>query len=205
MSLEKRGILLQQIASYGPEGISKDILKKKLGWSDGEFNVAWQQAIAEKEVDLLPNGFGRLSDRLKGQVPELDAGEPVQTEVSGTFVRIDHSSNVIVNTGTITDSIVANASTVQQSGDQKVAEALRALAEAIDKSTEISKQQKFEALERLKEVSEQAALPPGKRVQSWKIKDLLVGISLAIRTAGGLAEVWHTWGPAISNFFGIQL
>ena len=58
-----------------------------------------------------------------------------------------------------------------------------------------------EALELLKELTEQANLPPKKQSRAL-IKSALQSLNLTMGTAGGLAGVWSTWGDAIRGFFG---
>jgi hypothetical protein len=47
-----------------------------------------------------------------------------------------------------------------------------------------------------------AALPLNERAKSAVIKSIAAGVGGSLSAAGGLAEVWSTWGPAIRAYFG---
>lgn len=123
----------------------------------------------------------------------------------GTNINITGSSIGMLNTGEIKDiqSISVNVDSLKQSGQTDVASALIALTEAIASSQEIDTSQRNDLLDQIEELSKQATLPPEKRAKIGIIKSLTAGIATGLAAAGGLAEVWSTWGPAIRTYFGI--
>lgn len=67
---------------------------------------------------------------------------------------------------------------------------------------EITDEQRTELLDQLDELSTQAAIPQNKRVKPGVTKAILTGLATGMSAAGGLAEMWSTWSPAIRTFFG---
>jgi hypothetical protein len=99
-------------------------------------------------------------------------------------------------------SISANVSTLSESGHAEIARAIKELTEAIAESQELSADERTYILENLDELSKQAALSPDERAKTGVIKSLVSGVGGSLSAAGGLAEVWTTWGWAIRAFFG---
>jgi hypothetical protein len=109
----------------------------------------------------------------------------------------------VLNTGEIRDvqSINANVNSLVESGHKSAAEALTQLTEAITSSTELSDTDRTEMLQQLNELSRQAASPESERSRGVA-KAILGSVAATLGAAGGLAEVWSTWGPQIAAFFG---
>ncbi len=138
------------------------------------------------------------------------AGKVTRPSSSGntTYITEIHLSNSpvgILNTGEIEDiqSISVNVSTLAESGHAELAKAIKELTEAVAASQELSADERAYVLENLEALSEQALLPPNERAKSGVIKSLVAGVGASLSAAGGLAEVWSTWGAAIRAFFGL--
>lgn len=139
--------------------------------------------------------------------------ETKRTIYAGTYVErmeqvtskfeISNSTIGMIAEGGIKDveAITVNVGTLESKGDAEVAKAMEAVTQAVLNSVEISQDAQRDLLEQLTELSQQATLPPEKRYKPSVIKALIAGIATGIGTAGGLAEVWATWGPTITNFF----
>ncbi|MDZ7337362.1 MAG: hypothetical protein ONB30_02345 [candidate division KSB1 bacterium] len=119
-------------------------------------------------------------------------------------IHLHHSTLGVLNTGEIENvhSISVNVSTLSDSGFPEVANALKILTEAIADSQEIASAQRAELLEQIEELSSQAARKPGERTKAGVIKAILTSLATTLSAAGGLAEVWSTWGPVVTRFFG---
>lgn len=122
-----------------------------------------------------------------------------------TEIHLSNSTVGILNTGEIEDvqSISVNVSALAESGHAEMAKAIKELTEAVAASQELSVDERAYVLENLEELSKQALLPPNERAKSGVIKSLVTGVGASLSAAGGLAEVWSTWGEAIRTFFGL--
>jgi hypothetical protein len=88
-------------------------------------------------------------------------------------------------------------------GSQDLANALKALTEAISTSADIrTEPQRIMALQQLDALGQQASVPAAQR-NGAIINALVTTVANLCSGAGGLAAVWQTWGPAISKFFGM--
>jgi hypothetical protein len=119
-------------------------------------------------------------------------------------IHLHNSSIGVLNTGQIEDveSIRVSVSTLSSKGDDDVANALKCVTEAVVQSSELTPEQRTELLDNLDELARQAAMQTTTRSKPAVIKSVFVGISTALASAGSMAEIWSTWGPAIRRFFG---
>lgn len=147
--------------------------------------------------------------RIEGRV-EGESGEEVSKVVTqlvpgsgkgAVTVTISQSTIGMLNTGEIED-VQAISVNIAGLADPNVAQALKYLTEAVANSQELPTDERSQALDQLAELSRQAALSPDERAKPGVVKALLAGVAATIGAAGGLAEVWSTWGPAIKAFFG---
>lgn len=124
---------------------------------------------------------------------------------SNLTINLQNSTIGILNAGEIEDvqSISVNVSSLVESGHDEVAKALKELTEAVAASSEISPGERAYVLENLEEISKQAALPSEERAKPGVLKSVLSGVASTLGAAGGLAEVWSTWGNVIRAFFGL--
>jgi hypothetical protein len=123
------------------------------------------------------------------------APPPVQRHLEG--------SAGMVNTGERREigTIRGNVTALAQSGQADVAQALERLTDAIAASPELTADQRGKALEILSELSSQACLPTEQRSKPVILQAGVKGLAMICGAAGGLAEVWTTWGPTITAFF----
>lgn len=137
------------------------------------------------------------------------AGQPTRPSSRGnttykTEIHLRDSTIGVLNTGEIKDvqSISVNVSTLAESGHAEMAKALKELTEAVAGSRELPADERAFVLENLEELSKQAALLPDERAKPGVIKSIVSGIGASLSAAGGLAEVWSTWGTVIRAYFG---
>lgn len=132
-------------------------------------------------------------------------GQPMRNYSRGNTFQINLSNSamnlLIGNAINDVQHISSNVSMLAESGKIEIAEALKKLTEGVAESTELSDEDKADVLQNLEELSRQAALEPDQR-KAGVIKSILLGISYTLAAAGGSAEVWSTWGPAIRAYFG---
>ena len=120
-------------------------------------------------------------------------------------LSISSSTIGILNTEEIKDveKININISALANSPQtEEIAEALKSITEAVALSGTLSTEKKSDIIEQVEEISRQALLPPEQRSKGV-IKATLGGIAAGLGAAGGLAEVWSTWGNKIITFFGL--
>ena len=135
----------------------------------------------------------------------LDSGFEKMPLTPSISIQLTNSTIGILNTGEIEDvqSISVNLSTLAEAGHTEVAAALKALTEAVAASREISSDERTYILDNLEELSKQAALAANERTKNSVIKSIFSGVASSLGAAGGLAEVWSTWGNVIRAFFGL--
>ena len=151
-------------------------------------------------------GNKKVEGRVEGQSGE-EVSKVVKSlvEMEQDGISISNSIIGILNTGEIEDiqSISLNISSLQKSGDDRIAEAIKSLAEAIIQSEELAEEERSMVLDLLEELSKQAVYEPSERSKSVVIRTILSGIASTLGAAGSLAEVWSVWGPVIRSFFGV--
>ncbi|HYH87431.1 MAG TPA: hypothetical protein VEX60_18400 [Pyrinomonadaceae bacterium] len=120
-------------------------------------------------------------------------------------INISGSTVGMLNTGSIQDvqNIDINITSLINSGQTEVAEALKKITEAVAENKEVSDEKKSEMLDQLNELSGQAAAPPDKRAKPGVIKAVLGGLAASLGAVGGLAKVWSLTGDVICAYFGV--
>lgn len=128
----------------------------------------------------------------------------VQSNVTNIF--LNNSQVGLLNSGQLQhiQSISVNIRHLQGSGSSNIAEAIEKLTQAVTTSRKLQDQDKTVVLEQLEELSKQAVLAPDQRVKPGVLKAVVNGIATTLGAAGGLAEVWSTWGPVVMKFFGLE-
>jgi hypothetical protein len=136
-----------------------------------------------------PRGFlGRVP------VPQITS-TTVRGDITLNKINIDRSTVGVLNTGQMQgiQQIDVNISKLDQTAKADVAEALRALTEAIVSDRQISVLQRSELVEQLHELSDQAPLPPDQR-KTGVIRAVIAGLSSSLNAVSALATIWATWG-----------
>lgn len=129
---------------------------------------------------------------------------PIQ-EKQMTEIKISNSTIGILNTGQINNikSIAVNIGKLNDSGLTDVAAAINALTDAVAGSNELADKVKTSTLEQLESLSEQALLPEKERMKPSILSAIGTAVESTLTAAGGLAEIWSTWGPAIMKYFAV--
>lgn len=170
---------------------------------------AVRNIILEWALELEANGI--LGEGLAFSTEEKQTASNITFNIKqliqqgGTKMNVEISNSTVgmLNTGEIlAESITANVSTLNDSNQQQIAEALRILTDAVKSSQDVSSQVQTEILEQLQLISEQATLAPPER-KAGLIKPTLAALATTLSAGGGLAEIWSKWGTTIENFFGL--
>lgn len=157
---------------------------------EGRILLIVQQGITELEHDLTP---------------QLGATAPEHSGTHGSAISFAGSTIGILNTGVFqnTGNLAVSVDKLAASGQPELAEALKRLAEAITTSGELTPGSRADALEQLDELGRQAISSPEKRAKISVIRAVFQSLATTLSAAGGLAEVWSTWGTTIRKFFGL--
>lgn len=129
----------------------------------------------------------------------------IATERGEMSINITNSNVANINLGEQIghiESLVQAIAAKNTNEDQKFAQAVRTLTEAIKNEPQLSDSDKKEAAQVLAEIAEQAQAQPEKR-SSGKIKALLGGFPMMIAAAANITKLWEAWGPAIKGYFGL--
>lgn len=159
------------------------------------FNFILERA---EGMSVGPPGFlGRMP------VPQI-ALPNVKREITLNNINIDRSTIGILNTGQMqeVEKIDVSVSILGQTNETDIAEAFRALTEAIVSNGEVSAELRSELLEQIQELSSRALLPPDQR-KTGVIRPFVDAVSSGLNTVSALATIWATWGNTIRSYFGL--
>jgi hypothetical protein len=120
-----------------------------------------------------------------------------------TLHNINVSGGVIgsVNSGDIATIDVA-MTTIQHSGNDEVAKALKTITEAVLNNEELSNELKNEIIQNLSFVSQQVSVPPENRNQGV-LKAVISGIKEGVNTASSLIDIWLKVEPVFRGALGL--
>jgi hypothetical protein len=134
-------------------------------------------------------------------LPELD--EDLLGNRAAVYI---HNSNVAnLNLGSQIGVINANLQLLS-TGDEtqrEFARAMEQLAQAVASESALEENQKHEIVEALTTISAEASKKPGERSRAT-LKALVGWIPTAISSGNNLVTLWHSVGPTIKAFFGIN-
>jgi hypothetical protein len=216
---ELSGMALFEVAKVCPE-LSAIVSKE----SDPKH--AWYRALKELSGEFKMGPFGYYTDEAgnpngsvftdsMSNIGEVSANFclilhsrypiPREETIAMSGINIVNSTVGILNTGQMNNikSIAVNIGKLNDSGLADVAAALNALTDAVAASIELTNEAKSLMLEQLESLSKQALLPEEERMKPGVLKAIGSTLSSTLAAAGGLAEVWSTWGPAVLAFFGL--
>lgn len=203
----------EEIIVIGPDTVDESLFNRwkrhallLLQSQFGDDNLYFRE-FQQKCESNLPSCVDEGLSILQEIIVDVESGVAPARKISEenkVSISIDRSTVGMLSTGKIENvrSINTNISTLASSDQSQVAEALKNLTEAVAESKEITSEQKDETLEQLELLSEQAVLPAPER-KTGLIKPTLSALATILSSAGGLAEVWSTWGTPIKAFFGV--
>jgi hypothetical protein len=202
---ELAGKALQECSIKYPELLPLIPMEKKL-------KHIWYRALKElsKEfktnllaVHIFSGSVMNIGEASANLCLLLHARYPltIKESISMNGINISNSNIGILNTGEIED--IQSISVNIKSGTHEVAEAIKQITGAVSKSPDLAAPIRSMVLEQLEELSKQALIPIENRSKPGIIKAIISTLATTLSAAGGLAEVWSTWGPAIQKFFGL--
>lgn len=216
---ELAGLALQECSSkytdllplISKEKEPKHVWYRALKELSGEFKTAFLAC----QQDVHGNFAGHIFSGRVMNIGEASANlclllhsrypPTIKESISMNGINISNSNIGILNTGEIEDiqSISVNITNLSKSGAHEIAESIKQITEAVSKSHDLTESTKLTVLEQLEELSKQALIPIETRSKSGIIKAIISTLATTLGAAGGLAEVWSTWGPSIQKFFGL--
>ena len=165
-----------------------------VGATDNKGNTILNQEMA----------VGRGAQAGPGSIA-IGAGASAGASIPANRVEIQLNNSIVavLNAGDMqnVDSISTNISSVASNGHAELVNAFKALTEAIASSNELNATQRTQVLDTVEELTRQANLPEENRSKPEVIRSLLQNLGATLGAAGGLAEVWSTWGESIKAFF----
>jgi len=150
--------------------------------------------------ELRAKGFDYEADLLMTFDVVVRANMTQQPNITYNF---NNSQIAGANFGTQIGNITASLTAVIQKNPQSAnfASALKQLTEGIVNATELTDQQKKEALDALSFVGKQAEEPTDKR-QTGILKPVLESLPKIFGGGAALINLWHAVGPHVLAFFG---
>jgi hypothetical protein len=108
------------------------------------------------------------------------------------------------NFGTQIGTITASIESTRKEGGKGVefATAMKTVTEGVINDPELTDAQKKDALEVLELLGSEAQQPPEKRKQGV-LRSVLESMPKLLTSASALVNLWHTFGPHITGFFGL--
>jgi methyl-accepting chemotaxis protein len=110
----------------------------------------------------------------------------------------------MLNTGQVQSihDINISVQAVRAHASEEVAQGLEELTRAIASADDLDEAGKSAALDHMREISRQAALPKEKRSSAAVLGSLWQGLSSLLATAASVAKVWSVWGDKLMAYFG---
>jgi len=156
--------------------------------------------------DMLERQINFLSDQMYDTVglPRTGPRYPERKVIhmSGVTlnnIRVDKSTIGVLNTGTI-QSVDTAVTTLQQSGEERLSQAILQLAQAVLANTEVQNERKNDIIEILSILSAEATAPKERR-RSKAMRPLLQQLAKLVSMAMGLAELWKRVRPILESAF----
>jgi len=137
---------------------------------------------------------------LPGLLPRIQIPPMPPAPLTLNNIKFDNSVVGAVNTGSVRD-IEVNLTHLQNSGNDKATDALKALTEAILRDPSVDSTQKNDLVEQIAFLSEQAVLAAKDR-KPGLIKRTLGTLSQAAGTVTAMGGAWQAAEPILKSLFG---
>jgi hypothetical protein len=163
--------------------------------------------IEQQEIENNERMMNYLSDQISTSVGLPPMGprfppRPKSVVVAGAKLHNINVNNSVVgtiNTGSI-GTVDQSISALAQSGEPMLADAIKALSEAILQSGDLTRNQKNELVEGLSVISKEAATPKELR-QNTVALSLLEKAMKVTALANDITEVCQKWWPVLATAF----
>lgn len=136
-----------------------------------------------------------------------------QSLLNGAKSNNRHTMNVhienfegLLNTGNISDvgHINVSINKLRADGQERAAQAIKELTEAIQKDEALLPEQKAEAVERIDHLAMAVAQDKSSRAPRFQLTDNLKGLAEIIKTSASALTVWHYAGPLLAAALSIN-
>jgi hypothetical protein len=163
--------------------------------------------IQQQQLESSERMMNYLSDEMAASVGLPPMGprfppRPQPVVVAGAKLHNIHVNNSVVgtiNTGSI-GTVDQSISALVQSGEPELAEAIKALSEAILQSGDLTQNQKNELVESLSVISKEAATPKEARQNTVALS--LLGKAMKVTAlANDITDVCQKWWPVLVAVF----
>lgn len=180
----------------------------------GESQIAlcldcWNKLVATTAAqnEMLERQMNYIMDHMDWTIglprsgPRFPPRKPVVRVEDTTLnnIRIDRSTIGVLNTGSI-ETLDVSITSIRETGNKQLAEALQELSTAIAASIEIAAEAKREAIEILSTVSNEATAPREKQKPA-AVRVLLGRLGELIKIGGALSALWDRWSPVLLASF----
>ena len=165
------------------------------------------QSLRQLNADLTENMAWTIG--LTPNPPQRQNLQSIHAHINNPIfnsMNISNSQIGMLNTGSINNvrNIDISVSTLVQSGQKDIAEALAKLTEAVVANQEIHDAQRTELIDQLETISAQAALSPENR-KTGIIKPILTGMINGMSAIGALSKAWSMFGHTVCSYFGYDV
>ncbi|WP_072762064.1 hypothetical protein [Rhodanobacter sp. OK091] len=165
--------------------------------------------IQQQELENHERMMDYLSDEISSQfgVPAIGPRFPPRPkpvhigDVKLHNISVNNSVVGTINTGSI-GSVDQSISALVQIGEPNLAEAIKALSEAILQSGDLTRNQKNELVETISVVAKEAATPPESRRNTVALS-LLEKASKITGIANDITDVCQKWWPVLAAAFAL--
>jgi len=114
-------------------------------------------------------------------------------------IKIDNSTIGVLNTGNI-ESVDVSVTSLQQNGNNQLANAIKEITNAVVASNELQAETKNQLIEMLSIISSEATAP-AERQRKSVVKVLIDRFKDILSISVQLTQLWNTWGPIIVGAF----
>jgi hypothetical protein len=164
--------------------------------------------INQQEIEGHERMMNYLSDQIASSVGMPPMGprfppRPKPVIVAGAKLNNINVSNSVVgtiNTGSI-GTVDQSISALVQVGEPELAEALKALSEAVLQSGDLTRNQRNEVVEALSVIAKEAATPKETR-QNTVAQSMLEKAMKVTALANDIGEICQKWWPVLVAAFG---
>jgi len=150
--------------------------------------------FAAQQMDDI-TGLGGMAPTPRIQVPDIPKGPFILNNI-----KLDNSIVGAINTGNV-QTIDVSLTVLEQAGNAKAKEALKAMTEAILADASIGPAKKNELIEQIAFLAQQSVVAAKDR-KPGLIKATLTSLTLAAQTITTLAAAWQAAEPILRNIFG---
>jgi hypothetical protein len=149
--------------------------------------------LAADEMDAI-TGLRNFSPRI--QVPDMPKGPFILNNI-----KVDNSVVGSINTGNV-QSIDVSVTVLREAGNDKISNALKALAEVIANNHDITAPDKDSMLDQVAYLSEQAVAAAKDR-RPGIIQAAVASITQGAAAVTDIARAWAAAAPLLKTYFGI--